>query len=295
MTPGMVGEVALVGKADRARDVAHGEVGFREQLPGPLYPAPDHVLVRRETGRTLELPGEVVLAQVGNPRHLGEPEVHGEIVVHEVRHTPERASGKTAPFIRYGLRGGAVPAQQVRGERGGQGITVDPAARSTGFHLREHREAYVLYRVVALIQSGAKLDCVGIQPIFLGHVAEESRREAHHEQVHVFVEVPANRLSGGLQRDVAFRGGSLVDPVSRPPHRAYGLPQVQGGRVLGYGRKVVLGRLVPEPLRDHAVPTQRPAGEDRRVGIAFHPRPHLGGAFRVCSNRVYLGAFIITC
>ena len=46
MAPGMVGEVALVGEADRTRDVAHGEVGIREQLSCPLYPALDHVLMR---------------------------------------------------------------------------------------------------------------------------------------------------------------------------------------------------------------------------------------------------------
>ena len=52
-------------------------------------------------------------------------------------------------------------AQQVRGERGCQGIAVNPAAGSPGFHLRDHREAYVLHRVVALIQAGTKLDRVG--------------------------------------------------------------------------------------------------------------------------------------
>ena len=128
MAPDVVGEMALVGKANRAGDVAHGEVGAREQIPGPLYPALDYVLVRREAGRTLELPREVVPAQVRNPGHLREPDVHGEVVVHEVCHAPERAPGKPSPLVRNGLRRDAVVAQKVRRERGGQGIAVDSTA-----------------------------------------------------------------------------------------------------------------------------------------------------------------------
>src|SRR3712207_7068733 len=54
-----------------------------------------------------------------------------------------RAPGQASPVVGQGLRVGAVVAQQVRSERCGQGIAVDPAARPTGLHLGEHREAYV--------------------------------------------------------------------------------------------------------------------------------------------------------
>jgi hypothetical protein len=70
----------------------------------------------------------------------------------------------------------------------------------------------VLHRVVAPIEGGAELDLVGVQPVLLGHAAEEGGREAHHELVHGLVEAPAGRLADGLYRDVAPHRGPLVDP-----------------------------------------------------------------------------------
>jgi hypothetical protein len=52
-------------------DLCQGQVGpCLQELPGPFDAAQDHVLVRRQTGSPLELPGEVVGAEVGGRRQL---------------------------------------------------------------------------------------------------------------------------------------------------------------------------------------------------------------------------------
>src|SRR5262245_32740033 len=47
----VIGELALVGEASVRRDLRQGELcSFLQELPGPLDPAGDDVLVRRQPG-----------------------------------------------------------------------------------------------------------------------------------------------------------------------------------------------------------------------------------------------------
>src|SRR5262249_56672922 len=67
----VAGELALVGEAGVRGDVRQGQVrpGL-QQLPGTLDAAGDDVLVGRQPGGLLELPGEVVGAEPGDRQHL---------------------------------------------------------------------------------------------------------------------------------------------------------------------------------------------------------------------------------
>ena len=61
----VLGELALIREAGLRRDLRQGQVcpGLQELL-GPLDPAQDDLLVRRQPGGRLELPREVVGAVV---------------------------------------------------------------------------------------------------------------------------------------------------------------------------------------------------------------------------------------
>src|SRR6516225_5552161 len=65
-----VGELALVREAGVCGDLRQGEVASLQKELGPLDAAQDDVLVRWEPGGHLELPCEVVDAEVGDLRQL---------------------------------------------------------------------------------------------------------------------------------------------------------------------------------------------------------------------------------
>src|SRR5262249_52099359 len=67
----VVGELALVREAGDSGDLRQGQVAAPlQKLLGPLDAAQDDVLVRRQPGGPLELPGEVVGTEAGDSGHL---------------------------------------------------------------------------------------------------------------------------------------------------------------------------------------------------------------------------------
>src|SRR6516162_9487352 len=66
----VVGELALVGEAGACGDLRQGKVGSLQEPLGPLDAAQDDVLVRGQPGGRLELPCEMVSAEVGDRGHL---------------------------------------------------------------------------------------------------------------------------------------------------------------------------------------------------------------------------------
>src|SRR6516165_11482475 len=66
----VVGELALVREAGARGDLRQGEVAALQELPASLDAAHDDVLVRRQRSGRLELPREVVDAQMGRRGHL---------------------------------------------------------------------------------------------------------------------------------------------------------------------------------------------------------------------------------
>src|SRR6516225_10200036 len=65
-----VRELALVSEAGARGDLGQGEGALLQEPLGPFDAAQDDVLVRRQPGGRLELPGEMVDAQVGGRRQL---------------------------------------------------------------------------------------------------------------------------------------------------------------------------------------------------------------------------------
>ena len=66
-------ELALVGEAGVRGDLRQGKVGScLQELLGPFDAAGDDVLVGRQPGGPLELPGEVVGAPADTTRETGE-------------------------------------------------------------------------------------------------------------------------------------------------------------------------------------------------------------------------------
>jgi hypothetical protein len=77
-----------------------------QELLRPLHPLANDVLVRRETGRALESPREVVGAHVCYPSELVEGEVMDQVIPHIVNDASERALGEGTPrsIFRASLR-----------------------------------------------------------------------------------------------------------------------------------------------------------------------------------------------
>src|SRR5262249_27895566 len=95
----MLGELALIRKADAGRDLGEGEVlVWVQELLRPRDAACDDVLVRRQAGGGFELPREVVGAAVDGRGQLRQGQVRVEGGLDELQDGPERP-----------LRQGAVP------------------------------------------------------------------------------------------------------------------------------------------------------------------------------------------
>ena len=67
----MKAEMALVREAGAERDVGHAEpAACQQEFLRSLDTARDHILVRRQPGGRLELPREVIGAEMHDGRHL---------------------------------------------------------------------------------------------------------------------------------------------------------------------------------------------------------------------------------
>lgn len=63
--------MALVREAGAERDLGHAELAVcPQELLRPFNTARDHILVRRQPGGRLELPREVIRAEMDDRRHL---------------------------------------------------------------------------------------------------------------------------------------------------------------------------------------------------------------------------------
>src|SRR5262249_46592573 len=90
----VMGELALITEAGVRGDLHEGEVASGlHQLLGPLDAAGDDVLVRRQSGGPLELPGEVVGTEAGDGGHLPPGRARGKGVPGGLADRPEPCSG----------------------------------------------------------------------------------------------------------------------------------------------------------------------------------------------------------
>src|SRR5215510_7365956 len=117
----MVGELALVTEPGVRGHLRQGEVasGLQELL-GPLDAAGDDVLVRRQSGGPLELPGEVVGTEAGDSGHLLQGRAGVQVFLDVLDDGAEPRSGERAAPPARGLAGRRNVPDQVDGQDVGQ-------------------------------------------------------------------------------------------------------------------------------------------------------------------------------
>src|SRR5215472_3195284 len=101
----VMGELALVREAGARGDLRQGEVAAGlQQLLGPLDAAGDDVLVRRQSGGPLELPGEVVGTEAGDSGHLLQGRAGVKVFLDVLDDGAEPCSGSVPARLRAGWR-----------------------------------------------------------------------------------------------------------------------------------------------------------------------------------------------
>src|SRR6516162_8724066 len=91
----VIGELALVREAGVRADLRQGQVASRlQELPGSLDAAGDDVLVRRQAGGPLELPGEVVGAKTSDRGQLLQARAGVEVLLDVFNDGAELRSGQ---------------------------------------------------------------------------------------------------------------------------------------------------------------------------------------------------------
>src|SRR5262249_36649602 len=128
-----VGELALGREAGAGGGVRQGGVasGLQELL-GPLDAAGDDVLVRRQSGGPLELPGEVVGTEAGDSGHLLQGRAGVKVFLDVLDDGAEPCSGERAVPPARGLAGRQGVPDQVGGQDVGQRLRRQPAAGAAG-------------------------------------------------------------------------------------------------------------------------------------------------------------------
>jgi hypothetical protein len=137
----VLGELALIRKADARRDLGQGEVlvGVQELLR-PCDAARDDVLVRRHAGGRFELPREVVGAAVGGRGQLRQGQVGVEVFLDVRDDSTEFAPRQRAvPPARRPV-GRQDLAEQLDGQDIGQGLGSQPPASGARGQLSIHRQ-----------------------------------------------------------------------------------------------------------------------------------------------------------
>src|SRR5262249_10227992 len=115
-----MGELALVREAGAAGHLRQGKVGScLQEFLGSLDAAGDDVLVRRQPGGRLELPGEVVDAKMGRRGHLLQGQAGVEVFLDVLDDGPE------LPLRERTVR-------PTGGGRGAEGLRSRWAARRVG-------------------------------------------------------------------------------------------------------------------------------------------------------------------
>src|SRR5689334_1284545 len=117
----VMGELALVREAGDSGDLRQGEGAFGlQELLGPLDAAGDDVLVRRQSGGPLELPGEVVGTEAGDRGQLLQGRTTVEMFLDVLDDGAELRSGERAGPPARGLAGRQDVPDQVDGQDVGQ-------------------------------------------------------------------------------------------------------------------------------------------------------------------------------
>src|SRR4029077_2100298 len=123
----VMGELALVREAGDSGDLRQGEGAFGlQELLGPLDAAGDDVLVRRQSGGPLELPGEVVGTEAGDGGQLLQGRAGVEGFLDVLDDGAELRSAERAVPPACGLTGRRNVPEQMDGQDVGQRLGGQP-------------------------------------------------------------------------------------------------------------------------------------------------------------------------
>src|SRR5215831_5612694 len=129
----VMGELALVREAGMRGDLRQGEVAAGlQQLLGPLDAAGDDVLVRRQSGGPLELPGEVVGTEAGDRGQLLQGRATVEVLLDVLDDSAELRSGERAGSPARGLAGRKGMPDQVDSQEVGKRLGGERAPGAGG-------------------------------------------------------------------------------------------------------------------------------------------------------------------
>src|SRR5262249_11700751 len=123
----VTGELALVREAGTCGNLRQGEIAFGlQKLLGSFDAAGDDVLMRRQPGGRLELPREVVDAQMGRRGHVLQGQTGVQVLLDVLDNSAELPlTERTVRPTGRGAGGGGV-ADQVDSEKVGQGLGGEP-------------------------------------------------------------------------------------------------------------------------------------------------------------------------
>ena len=269
----MVGELALVGETGADGDLRQRKVASLKESLGPFNAAHNDVLVRRQSGGHLELPREVVDAEVGGRRHLLQGRAAIEVFL-DVLDDRAKLPGRE-PAVRPNCRGAGAGgvADQVDGQDVGQRLGGERTPGGVSHQLVIHRQhrAAELWEVQAVERRQRQLRWVEAER--LGRYPPDQPRLQEDMQ---FLLAPARahptRAAGRHQRDRS--GGRRYVPL----HPL--IPQIQffwwaGEKeepVVGQGGQVEFkGGRRPAASRIQADPPQPVARRGRLVGEEPEP------------------------
>src|SRR5262245_2316868 len=210
-----MGELALVREAGAYRDLRQGEVRvLLQELLGPLDAAPEDVLVRRRPGRRLELPREVVGAEMGRRRDLFQGQAGVEVFLDVLDDGAKLPLRERAVRPTSRIPGGGGVANQVDGEQVGQGLGGETAPGGAGRELvidRQHRGPQL--REVQTVQRrqrharGVEIELLGGRP------CDQFRLQEDVKGVRVTAPAPPGRAAGRYHQD---RAGGGRDDAADP-------------------------------------------------------------------------------
>src|SRR5262249_31114924 len=127
-------EVALVREASARGDLCQGEVVIlSKELLRTLDATGDDVLVWRLSRRDLELPREVVGAEMGGGRHVLQGQAGVKVLLDVLDYRTEPHARERSVALARGLTGGGDVSDQLDSQEIGQGLGGErPAGASSG-------------------------------------------------------------------------------------------------------------------------------------------------------------------
>src|SRR5262249_18748857 len=213
----VMAELTLVRKAGAGGDFRQGGVALSQELLRPFNPAGDDVLVRRQSSGRLELPREVVGAEVGDRRQLVQSQAGVEVFLDVFDDGMELPlSERTGRSKGRAAWGGGV-ADQLDSEQVGQRLRGETATGGGGRQVVIHCQhpGAQVWGVLAGERAGRPARGVELERLG-GDPCDQLRLQEDVEGVRVTAPAPPGRAAGAALLHDAWvprsqNGGPLID------------------------------------------------------------------------------------